>query len=308
MATTTSITTTYAGEKKAGYISAALLSANTIEKGGIMVKPNIKFRETLKKMAVGDLIADGTCDLDATSSVTLTEKTLEPKEFQVNMQLCKQDYRSDWDAVSMGYSAFDNLPPTFQEFLLAEVVAKVATKNEKNIWQGSDAVAGEYDGLLTLLAADADLPSAQEVTGTTIDKDNVKVELGKVVDAIPAELYGNEDFIIRISQNVQRAYVRALGADHYLDKSSNQALGELMFDGVRLMVCNGLPSNTMIAGERDNFCFGTGVFNDMTEVKVIDMADIDGSQNVRIVMRFTAAVQYIFAEEIVTYGVANSAN
>ena len=308
MATTTSITTTYAGEKKAGYISAALLSANTIEKGGIMVKPNIKFRETLKKMAVGDLIADGTCDFDATSSVTLTEKTLEPKEFQVNMQLCKQDYRSDWDAVSMGYSAFDNLPPTFQEFLLAEVVAKVATKNEKNIWQGSDAVAGEYDGLLTLLAADADLPSAQEVTGTTIDKDNVKVELGKVVDAIPAELYGNEDFIIRISQNVQRAYVRALGADHYLDKSSNQALGELMFDGVRLMVCNGLPSNTMIAGERDNFCFGTGVFNDMTEVKVIDMADIDGSQNVRIVMRFTAAVQYIFAEEIVTYGVANSAN
>ena len=308
MATTTSINTTYAGEKKAGYISAALLSANTIEKGGIMVKPNIKFRETLKKMAVGDLIADGTCDFDATSSVALTEKTLEPKEFQVNMQLCKQDYRSDWDAVSMGYSAFDNLPPTFQEYLLAEVVAKVATKNEKNIWQGDDSVAGEYDGLLTLLAADADLPAAQEVAGTTVDASNVKAELGKVVDAIPEELYGNEDFIIRISQNVHRAYVRALGADHYLDKSSNQSLGELMFDGVRLMVCNGLPSNTMIAGERDNFCFGTGVFNDMTEVKVIDMADIDGSQNVRIVMRFTAAVQYIFAEEIVTYGVTNSAN
>ena len=308
MATTTSITTTYAGEKKAGYISAALLSANTIEKGGIQVKPNIKFREVLKKMAVGDLIADGTCDFDATSSVTLTEQFLEPKEFQVNMQLCKQDYRSDWDAISMGYSAHDSLPPDFQSFLLAEVIAKVATKNEKNIWQGDSDNAGEYDGLLKLLSLDANLPAAQEIAGTTVSAANVKAELGKVVDAIPAELYGNEDFVIRISQNVHRAYVRALGDDHYLDRSSNQSLGELMFDGVRLMVCNGLPNDTMIAGERDNFCFGTGLFNDMTEVKVIDMADIDGSQNVRIVMRFTAAVQYIFPQEIVTYGVTNSAN
>ena len=44
MATTTSITTTYAGEKAAGFISAALLSAPTLDKGGITVKPNVKFK------------------------------------------------------------------------------------------------------------------------------------------------------------------------------------------------------------------------------------------------------------------------
>ena len=36
MATTTSITSTYAGEFAGKYISAALLSANTIDKGGIL--------------------------------------------------------------------------------------------------------------------------------------------------------------------------------------------------------------------------------------------------------------------------------
>ena len=35
MATTTSITTTYAGEKMAGFISAALLSANSLDRGGM---------------------------------------------------------------------------------------------------------------------------------------------------------------------------------------------------------------------------------------------------------------------------------
>ncbi len=45
MATTTSITTTYAGEFAGKYISAALLSANTIEKGGIEVKPNINLKK-----------------------------------------------------------------------------------------------------------------------------------------------------------------------------------------------------------------------------------------------------------------------
>ena len=134
MATTTSITTTYAGEKAAGFISAALLSSNTIEQGGLEVKPNIKFKQVLRKLSTGDLIADGSCDFDATSSVTLTERTIEPKEFQVNLQLCKQDFRSDWDAISMGYSAYDNLPPSFQEWLISYVLGKVSAKNETNLW------------------------------------------------------------------------------------------------------------------------------------------------------------------------------
>jgi hypothetical protein len=48
--------------------------------------------------------------------------------------------------------------------------------------------------------------------------------------------------------------------------------------------------------------------NDAQEVKLLDMADVDGSQNVRIVMRMTAGVQYGVVEDIVTYNVTNSVN
>lgn len=297
MATTTSITTTYAGEKAASFISAALLSSNTIEKGGMEVKPNIKFKQVLRKLSTGDLIADGSCDFDATSSVTLTERTIEPKEFQVNLALCKKDFRSDWDAISMGMSAHDNLPKSFQDYLLAHVVAKVAAKNEQNIWNGLDANAGEYAGLLDLFAADADVV---DVIGTTIDSSNVIAELGKVIDAIPAELYGNDELSIYISQSTARAYVRAQAALGYKDLY-HVGQTSMDFEGTRLLVCNGMPANKMVAAEKGNLFFGTGLMSDMNEVKVIDMADIDGSQNVRIVIRFTAAVQYAIGAEVVLY-------
>ena len=56
MATTTSITSTYAGEFAGKYISAALLSANTIDKGGIEVMPNIKYKSTMKKVATDAIV------------------------------------------------------------------------------------------------------------------------------------------------------------------------------------------------------------------------------------------------------------
>jgi len=293
------------------------LSASTIENGGIEVKPNVKYKEVIKKLATDAIVKDATCDFTATSTVTLTEKILQPEEFQVNLQLCKKDFHSDWEAVQMGYSAFDTLPPSFADFLLAHVAAKVAEKTEQNIWKGVTANAGEFDGFATKLAADAALPSAQEVTGTTVTASNVVAELGKLVDAIPASLYGKEDLYLYVSQNIARAYVRALGGFGASGLGANGTNnmgtqwwnnGSLSFDGIKIFVANGLANNTAIAAQKSNLFFGTGLLADHNEVKLIDMADIDGSQNVRVVMRFTAGVQYGIVEDITTYGITNSAN
>ena len=317
MATTTSITTTYAGEFAKKYISAALLSAPTIENGGIEVMPNIKFKSVIQKLATDAIVKDATCDFDPTSTVTLTERVLQPEEFQVNLQLCKKDFHATWEGIEMGMSAFDTLPKSFADYLIAHVSAKVAEKNEQNIWRGVTANAGEFDGIMTKLTTDAGLPSNQEIAGTTVTSSNVIAELGKVVDAIPAALYGKEDLYLYVSQNVARAYVRALGGFGASGLGANGTNaqgtqwynnGSLSFDGVKIFVANGLASNTAIAAQKSNLYFGTGLLNDMNEVKLIDMADIDGSQNVRVVMRFTAGVQYGIVSEIVTYGITNSAN
>lgn len=307
MPTTTSITTTYAGEFAKKYISAALLSSNTIENGGIEVRPNVKYKEVIQRIATDGLVKNATCDFDPTSTVTVTERVITPEEFQVNLQLCKKDFHSTWQSIEMGMSAFDTLPKSFADYLIAHVAAKVAENNEISIWRGVNANYGQFDGLVTLATADA---SVVDVVGTSITASNVIAELGKVVDAIPATLYGKEDLYIYVSQNVARAYVRALGGfgASGLGANGTNAMGtqwfnngSLTFDGVKIFVANGLANNYMMAAQKSNLYFGTGLLSDHNEVKVIDMADIDGSQNVRVVMRFTAAVQYGIGSEIVLY-------
>jgi hypothetical protein len=307
MATTNNLTTTYAGEFAGKYISAALLSGDTLANELITIKPNIKHKEVLKKVATDSLVKDATCDFDPTSTLTLTERILQPDFQQVNLQLCKSDFHNDWEAVQMGYSAFDSLPPSFADFLIGHVASKVAQRTEQSIWNGAAATAGQFGGFKELLLADADVTDVG--AGAAVTAANAVDKIGLVVDAIGSSLYTSEDMFIYVSQNVARAYVRALGgfasnlgAAGTDDKGTQWYNGGgLSFDGIKIAVANGLADNTMVAAEKSNLFFGTGLLADHNEVKVIDMADIDGSQNVRVVMRFTAGVQYGIGSDIVLY-------
>lgn len=311
MATTTSITTTYAGEFAGKYISAALLSGETLNNGGVEIKPNVKFKEVIKKVSTDAILKDATCDFDPTSTLTLTERILQPEEFQVNLQLCKKDFRSDWEAIQMGFSSFDQLPPSFADFLIGHVSAKVAQKIETNIWGGVNANAGEFDGLTVLMAADGDVNDAV-TTETSFTAANVAGEIGKLVDAIPNSVLYQDDLHIYVPNNVYQLYLRHLGgyaaqgvgANGYDNKGNNQALSSLMYDGIKIFRAPGMPADHMVAAQKSNLFFGTGLLSDLNEVKVIDMGDLDGSQNVRVVMRATAGVQYGIGGDVALYTLA----
>lgn len=307
MATTTSITTSYSGEFSKKYISAALLSAPTIDNGGIEVMPNVKYKSVIQRLATDAIVKNATCAFDPTSTITLTERVIQPEEFQVNLELCKKDLASTWQSIEMGMSAFSDLPKSFADYLIGHVSAKVAESMEISIWRGANATTGQFDGFVPLATADA---TVVDVVGTTVTASNVIAELGKVVDAIPAALYGKEDLYIYVSQNVARAYVRALGGFGASGLGANGTNaqgtqwfnnGSLSFEGVKIFVANGLANNYMMAAQKSNLYFGTGLLNDMNEVRLIDQAEVTGAQTVNVIMRFTAGVQYGIGSEIVLY-------
>ena len=298
MATTTNISTTYAGQFSGKYIAAALLSAPTLDKELITIKPNIKYKEVIKVLNQTGIIRNATCDFTATGSVALTEQILQPLEFQVNTQLCKEDFRSDWEAIEMGVSVFDNLPPTFTDFIIANTAGQVAQQIETNIWSGSSTIQGQFDGLLQLLSGSTsviDLTAAAQVTSS-----NVIAELTRVVNAIPNSVYGKEDLYIYVPTNVVKAYQVALGNANY-QFNAFTGFAPLNFQGINLAWCPGMPSNTMVAAQKSNLFFGTALLSDKNEVRVLDMADLDGSQNVRMIMRYTAGVQFGIGSDIVLY-------
>ena len=296
------ITSSYAGEFASKYISAAVLSANTIANNGVTVIPNVKFKTTIKRANISGLIQPASCDFTDTGVVTLSDKVLTVSEMQVNLSLCKTPFESDWEAASMGYSAFDVMPATFSDFFIAKVLKDIALDTENFLWSATT-------GLGKLLKTDGATAIA---TPLTITAANVVTELNRVVDAIPAALYGTEDLRLFVSQNVQKAYIAALGgfgasglgANGFDAKGANQKIDTVYFNGVPLFVCNGMPSNTVVAAQISNLFVGFGLYDDQNVLKTIDMSDIDGSKNVRFISRFTRGLQVGIGADAVTYGIA----
>ena len=254
------ITTSYAGEFAGQYISAALLSGDTLNRGNIEIKPNVKFKEVIKKASTdANVIKDATCDFTTSGAITLTERVLQPEEFQVNLELCKSDFRSDWEAVQMGISAYDNLPPKFSDFLIGHVAGLVAEKTEQNIWGGVNANEGEFDGFTVLMAADSDVNDAANASATEFTSSNIVTLLSNVVDSIPSAIYGKEDLKIYVPPAAWQAYIRhlggyganGLGAAGYRSEGNqwwnNNA--SLSFEGIEVVYTSGMPSDHIVAGQ-----------------------------------------------------------
>lgn len=308
--TTTSVTTTYAGEFAGLYIAAALKEGVTLGNELISINQNIKHKWVVKRGGTIGALADATCDFTPTGSVTLTERILEPKELQQNVLLCKKDFRSDWEAEAMGFSAFDKMPPKFEEWLIAQMLGELAQGIENSIWAGDAANSGQFNGFAKLFAADATVIDVDSA-GAAITKANVVGEIEKVLDAAPTTLFGKPGFQLYVPRNVMRAYIQSLGgfaangvgAQGFENKGGMwyQNGTPLFIEGVPIVMVNGLANNTMVAAEKENLWFGTGVMNDQNTVKVIDTSEILGDDNVRYISRFTAGVQYGIGSEIVYY-------
>ena len=300
----------YAGSFEGQFVAAALLSAPTIEKGLITVLPGIHYKRVMKKISTtGNVLVDATCDFDHNMDVDVAERVLTLSELQSNVQLCKKDYHQDWIAAQAGYSAYEDLPADFKSFMLAHVAGMAAAQMETNIWEGNGASSGQFDGLVPLALADAtvnDVASHAAITAA-----NVIDKLGACVDLVPSTVWGAEDLTIYVSRNIAKAYIRALGGftatigGAGTDNKGTQwySNGELSFDGIPVVVANGMADDTAMVAQKSNLFFGCGLIADVTpdSAQYIDMGPIDGSQNVRLILRMSAGVQYAIGSDIVLY-------
>ena len=305
---------TYAGEFAGEYIAAALLSAKTLDNKLVTIKPNVKYKSVIQKLDVSGIVQDASCDFVTSGSVALSERILEPKELQVNLELCKQEFVDSWESLQLGFSAFDTIPASFNDYLISYVAGQVAQATEIAIWQGT-ASNGSFLGFQTAFSASIAAGGAGAVlaakTGSAFDSGsitsaNVLNKLNNVVDTIPSAVYGKEDLLIYVGTQVAKAYQQALAGGAVGANGWNNQLnvGEkpFNFNGIEIVLCPGMSDNKIVAAQKSNLFFGTGLLSDHNEVRVLDMANLDGSQNYRIIMRYTAGVQFGIGSDIVYYG------
>jgi len=255
-----------------------------------------------------NLIKPGSCDFTATGTLTTTEVVIEPKEFQVNLELCAKNYRSSWESLEM-QGIKSGVPKTFGDFILEHVVAKTSEAMETAIWSNTTSSTNiPFDGFEVLAAANSDVV---DVAASTIDASTVTTELSKVVDAIPAANIGKDNLYIYASTAIYQKYVRSLGG---FGTQGQGAAGinnegptwysgqqELFFDGIKVLHCPGLTSTKMMAATSDNMIFGTSLFSELNQASVLDMSALDGSQNARVILRGSASVAIGVGSDVVLY-------
>jgi len=293
------VTSNYAGKAFGQYISAALKEAKSLE--GLTVLENIKYKENIRKMAGSSLVADATCDFTDAGTLALTEKVLTPKNLQINVDLCKKTLLSGWEAEEMKAGSFNRTAPTFDQYVLSYFGEIIADAVEGSIWSGADASAGQFEGFQTATTG------AFAVDGTVVSSSasaaysatNIIANLQTLVADIPANVYGRDDLRIYMNMKTYRFYISAISTLGYVNAYNMQGDYIPVFEGITIQPCPGMADNVMVAAETSNLFFGTDLLSDNTNIKMLDMTDLDGSDNLRVVAKFSGGVQVGVGSDIV---------
>ena len=298
MATTTTINSSFVGKDAGMYIAAAMKESKSLNELTIM--DNVKYKAIVKSLVGADFVQDESCDFTPTGTLTLSEKVITPKNLKLNLQLCKQDLLSAWESNQMGAGANNRNTPEFHAFVMSYLADAIAESTENNIWTGADANGGEFEGFLTAttgaFAQDGNVIAVAK--GGSFTASTIVDELSACADAIPSTVLGKEDLCIFLNQKHYRHYIHKMSELGYIDRFNMSADYTPVFEGIKLCVVDGMPNDQLVAARRSNLFFGTDLVGDQSSLKMLDMADIDGSDNIRVICKYTAGTQIGIGSEI----------
>ena len=295
-------TSNYAGKAAGFYISAALNQANSLEYLTLM--ENIKFKSNIQRMAGSSLVADATCDFTDAGTLALTENVLEPKNLQINLDLCKATLLDSWEALQMRAGAGAPPPASFDDYVISYMGEIIANGVEESVWSGAAATAGQFEGFLTgttgIFAVDGTV-NASTASGAYTAANiiaNLQTLTADMATDISAVLR-KEDLHIFMSPKTYALYVSAVSTLGYVNAYNMNGDYAPVFEGYKIAVCNGMPDNQLVAAEKSNLFFGTDLLSDQTRISLMDMAALDGSDNMRLVARYSGGVQLGIGADIV---------
>jgi hypothetical protein len=301
------VTSNYAGKAAGFYISAALKQATSLDY--LTMIENIKYKSNIQRMEGSSVVRDATCDFTDHGTLALTEKVLEPTNLQINIDLCKANLLSSWEAMQMRAGAGAPPPPSFDDYVISHMGEIIAQATENSIWSGEAATNGEFEGFLGatngyLLAtgANADATVIQSSASAAYSAANIIANLQTLTTDMAANMPAvlrKEDLHIYMNAKTYAFYVSAVSTLGYVNAYNMNGDYEPVFEGYKIAVCPGMVDNQLVAAEKSNLFYGTDLLSDATRIALLDMSALDGSDNIRCVARYSGGVQTGVGADIV---------
>lgn len=298
-------TSNFSGKAAGFYISAALKQANSLDY--LTMIENVKFKSNIQRMAgTGALVVDASCDFTSSGTLALTEKVLEPRNQQVNLELCKKTLLDSWEALEMRAGAGAPPPASFDDYVISYMGEIIAEATENSIWNGAGAT-GDFQGFLNTngylmpTGTNADATVTQSSASGAYTAANIIANLQTLTADMAANVSAilrKEDLHIYMSPKTYAFYISAVSTLGYVNAYNMNGDYAPVFEGYKIAVCNGMLDNQLIAAQKSNLYFGTDLLSDSTRIDLIDMA-FTGSDNMRLVCRYSAGVQTGVGADIV---------
>jgi hypothetical protein len=289
-------TSNFAGKAAGFYISAALKEAKSLD--FLTMIENIKYKSNIQKMAGSGLVKDATCDFTDAGTLALTEAVLEPKNLQINLDLCKKTLLDSWEALQMRAGAGAPPPPSFEDYVISYMGEIIANGVENSIWNGAAATTGEFEGFMTattgLLLPAQDATVIQSTASGAFTAATIITELQTATTDLAANIPSilrKEDLHIYMSPKSYSLYISAVSTLGYVNAYNMNGDYEPVFEGYKIAVCPGMRDNGLVIAEKSNLFFGTDLLSDQTRITLMDMANLDGSDNMRLVARYSGGVR-----------------
>ena len=273
MATTTTVSSNYAGKVAGAIIGASFKEGDTLSKNVLTLAPNVNYKFNLRKIAYTDGTVDYSCGHVPAGAIVLSEKVIEPKKVKNDFDICKEDFRQTWSEDSMGASASNpNAPSDIMEAIQLEMLSSQAELIDAQIWSGVNATNGQIgDGFIPQFTADGDVVKANNgitALGAATTEANVEAHLKAALAAIPTKVR-RKNLNVMVSSNVWQAYMFYLTSKGIAWNGSTEEK-RMGFAGYMLVEIQGLPDDTIVCAESSNLVFATGLEADFNDVSLVD--------------------------------------
>jgi len=295
-------TSNFSGKSAGIYVSAALNQATSLD--FLTMIENIKYKSNIQKMAGSSLVKDASCDFTDAGTLALTENVLTPKNLQINLDLCKATLLDSFESLQMRAGAGAPPPASFDDYVISYMGEIIANGVEASVWSGAAANAGEFEGFLTgttgIFAVDGTVNSSTASGAYTAANiiANLQTLTADMATDISAVLR-KDDLHIYMSPKTYALYVSAVSTLGYVNAYNMNGDYAPVFEGYKIAVCNGMANDQLVAAEKSNLFFGTDLLSDTTRISLMDMAALDGSDNMRLVARYSGGVQLGIGADIV---------
>jgi len=296
-------TSNFAGKAAGFYIAQSLKAPKSLDY--LTMIENIKYKSNIQRMAGSSVVADATCDFTGAGTLDLTEKVLEPKNLQINLDLCKSTLLDSWEALQMRAGAGAPPPASFDDYVISYMGEIIAQATEESIWEGT-AVAGKFNGFLGAatgyLLPGVDATVVQSTASAAYTAGNIIANLQTLTTDMAATFSAvlrKEDLHIYMNPKTYGFYISAVSTLGYVNAYNMNGDYEPVFEGYKIAVCPGMADNQLVAAQKSNLFFGTDLLSDATRITLMDMAALDGSDNMRLVARYSAGVQTGVGADIV---------